>query len=276
MLKLVAKEISRNVFRKNFRVLYYHRVNDYDCPLSIKPNIFEEQIKYLKKEYRIISQSEYLKAFEGKTVPKNSVLITLDDGYKDNYTFAYPILKRYSVSATIFLTTDFIDNKMWLWQDMLRYILNVTPFKSKSIRLGKTEHALSWKDQISLLNTRRTLYNYLKEFPINVRLEHIKSMARILEVNLPQLPTKQFAPLSWKNINEMKKNDIEFGAHTCTHEILSTLDKKNAYYEISQSKKRIEKKIDSEILTFAYPNGQARDMTEETKKILKNCKCLCI
>ena len=59
----------------------------------------------------------------------------------------------------------------------------------------------------SNLNLNQENYYIVKEFPINVRLEHIKSMARILEVNLPQLPTKQFAPLSWKNINEMKKND---------------------------------------------------------------------
>ena len=67
------------------------------------------------------------------------------------------------------------------------------------------------------------------------------------------------------------KNNIEFGSHTCTHEILSKLKNEDAHYELLQSKKKIEEELKSEVNAFAYPNGQDEDFTEETKILLKKC-----
>jgi len=265
------KSVSKLIFRNKLRVLYYHRINNFNYPLSIDPSIFEKQIRYLTSEYNIITQTEYLRILENRTRIKNGLLITFDDGYKDNYTYAYPILTKYSVPATIFLTTDFIDGKMWMWQDIFRYIINNTPNRRKLIKFGSLEFTLDTEDEAERLNARRTFYAYFKDFPYKKRIEKLKTLATILDVNVPKRPPEKFAPLSWDDIRDMSKHNIEFGAHTCSHEIMSKITSGDGLYEALQSKNRIETELQSGIFTFAYPNGQTDDLSKETRSLLKKC-----
>lgn len=91
--------------------LNYHKIDDMEISLSVTPADFDAQMKYLKDNgYNIIDIADLYAALAGeKTLPKNPVLITFDDGYADNYTAAYPILKKYGFKATIFVITDFVD-----------------------------------------------------------------------------------------------------------------------------------------------------------------------
>ena len=103
-------------------VLNYHKVDEQKIALSISPQEFEEQIKYLAKEgYNTITPSEMMNALEyGTPLPEKPIMITFDDGYLDNYTNAYPILKKYGFTATIFLVTGFIGNdpRFMNWEEI--------------------------------------------------------------------------------------------------------------------------------------------------------------
>ncbi len=104
-------------------VLNYHMVNPMVISLAIDPTDFEWQMKYLVDHgYHTISTDELYDFMEGKgTLPDRPVLITFDDGYVDNYTNAYPILKKYNLKATIFIVTGFVSSrKGYLTWDQLR------------------------------------------------------------------------------------------------------------------------------------------------------------
>lgn len=91
-------------------VLNYHQVEPKDGnPLTLWPEQFEAQMEYLAAEgYTTITIDEMMDALEnGTSLPEKSVIITFDDGYADNYEYAYPILKKYGFKATIFLIYDF-------------------------------------------------------------------------------------------------------------------------------------------------------------------------
>jgi len=83
-------------------------------------NNFKNQIKFLNNHFPFSYPDEF---FNGNDTKATSVLITFDDGYLDNYTYAYPVLKKYAIPATIFLATDFISQKAWLWSNKLEFIL---------------------------------------------------------------------------------------------------------------------------------------------------------
>ena len=105
-------------------ILTYHRF-DTDCstPLCQHVSAFENQMKYLKENgYHVISPRELLAFLEYKQrLPKKSVLITMDDGYRSVYTYAYPILKKYGFTATLFIYTDFVGvSKMAVTWDQLK------------------------------------------------------------------------------------------------------------------------------------------------------------
>lgn len=118
-------------------VLNYHKVDEQKIALSISSQEFEEQIKYLAKEgYHTITPSEMMNALEyGTPLPEKPIMITFDDGYLDNYTNAYPILKKYGFTATIFLVTGFIGNdpRFMNWEEIKEMRANGFVFGSHTV-----------------------------------------------------------------------------------------------------------------------------------------------
>ena len=95
----------------NFRILVYHSFTRHqnDIKFRLDEAIFEKHIKYLKENYHICSLENIIKSIrDGKKIQNNCICITIDDGYLDNYEIAYPILKKYNVPATIFITSRYI------------------------------------------------------------------------------------------------------------------------------------------------------------------------
>jgi len=103
-------------------VLNYHKIDEMNISLSVYPKDFDEQMAYLKEEgYTTINPAQMIDNLEnGAPLPEKPVIITFDDGYLDNYTNAYPILKKYGFTATIFVITDFIssDPRFMTWDQV--------------------------------------------------------------------------------------------------------------------------------------------------------------
>ena len=92
-------------------ILVYHRfADDCDGPLCLSARIFDQQMRYLKENgYRVVACSELLSFLEYRhALPEKAVVITIDDGYRSAYNIAYPILKKYGFTATLFIYTDFV------------------------------------------------------------------------------------------------------------------------------------------------------------------------
>ena len=99
--------IQTNVNSHIAIIMYHHIGNKKDSYLlnRINTTVFERQMKYIQNTYNIISFKELINAFVEKiSLPRNAAIITFDDGYKNNYSEAFPILKKYNIPATIFLT----------------------------------------------------------------------------------------------------------------------------------------------------------------------------
>lgn len=108
---------------KGIPVLCYHDVNPAQSnELLLDPKKFKEQMKYLKDNGYLPLTLDELYSFlkENKPVPEKSVVITFDDGYRFNYSYAYPILKEFGFKATIFVISDFIDNDLYMTKTQLK------------------------------------------------------------------------------------------------------------------------------------------------------------
>lgn len=103
-------------------ILAYHMVSDANNRYSIDPAIFESQMRYLKEQgYTTISLLEYAKARKGKLqLPEKPIIITFDDGYRDNYTTAVPILEKYGMKGTVFMVANEIGRKGYLTLEQLK------------------------------------------------------------------------------------------------------------------------------------------------------------
>jgi hypothetical protein len=116
-------------------ILRYHSVSEahdrtelyLDHSLTVSSQVFERQMRFVTRHYTAVPLAELVDRLrQGQALPKKAVAVTFDDGYRDNYTRAFPILRRYHVPATFYLTTGCIENRQILWTAYLRYILTVT------------------------------------------------------------------------------------------------------------------------------------------------------
>jgi len=258
-------------------ILYYHRVRNYDetvdIGLSISVENFENQIRYLKKNYNIVSLDLMVEKMRNAETPsQEDIAITFDDGYKDNYDNAYPILKRYNVPATIFLTTDYVGTNKLLWWDKLIFILSrLNPEEFKNILLRNEIFPERVKymvkecvkkikmERISLLiNELKNLGNPKRGEILNYLEKNCSDRIGFNSIN------RTF--MSWDEIKEMCNNGVSFGSHTHTHLVLTEIGYEKAKEEIVKSKLIIEEAIGKKVYAFAYPDGCLND---EIKNIVK-------
>jgi len=242
-------------------IIMYHRVgpitND-DCYLPpITIDAFREEIEYLHKNYTIISIDTLISKMNSRQMPKNAVVITFDDGYKDNYTYAYPILEKYGIPATIYLATGGMDTGNLFWFDQLSYLIKNTSAKEINID-GLGRYDLTSEQSRCLV--ARHICETLKKKSENEKLALIEKMKDCCQVRIPNDIGFRYY-LTWKEIKEMEL--INFGAHTVTHPILTRMPLESAKHEIVKSKLEIEEKTGKKITSFSYPNGQIGDMNAQ-------------
>ena len=113
-----------NLNQRKVLILMYHRFSVEPHPHKISREEFESHLIYLAKHNNVVSLDDVVNAkLKGEPLPSNTTVITIDDGYADAYDIAFPLLEKYKMPATLYAITDFIDGKIWLWTDLMRYLL---------------------------------------------------------------------------------------------------------------------------------------------------------
>jgi peptidoglycan/xylan/chitin deacetylase (PgdA/CDA1 family) len=251
--------MRRKFTKTQVAILMFHRVgprsDNWSCePLSLLS--FERYISQFSKNQEIISLEtlwRYLQ--EDKSLPEKAVIITFDDGYRDNFLYAYPILNKYKVPATIFLTTGHINSDKLFWWDKVGYLLQNSKVKQFSLfELG--DYSLHSTKEISQAYFK--ISEGLKKVDEERKIFLIDKLREISGAGIPGGMAKELI-LSWEEIREMHNSGIKFGAHTVNHPILEKIPLEKAKWEISQSKKDIENILGVKVLDFAYPNGNYSD-----------------
>lgn len=281
MYILKIHELFRFLNRKKVVVIMYHGVVDEELSpfawTQIPLQKFEQQIEYISKKYHVLPLTTVVeKLINNEKLPEYSLAITFDDGLKNNYTTAFPVLKRFNLPAAIFLTTYNIGSNRLLWFDKLYLAIKET--KKTSIDLkedGLVEGAIATPDEknqtlLALTNHMKGLQRNEKDILLNKVLNKLGAgSAEVQDAN-------PFKSLDWDEIISMSQSKlISFGAHTETHNIMTRMTKEEVLQEIEISKKKIEEKLKTPCLLFAFPNGQREDFNNEIKDAVKNRGFLC-
>lgn len=241
-------------------ILMFHRVREKsDISLidskrtwEVTPEYLESAVRYLKREqYDLvpIGQVPQRLASPGK---QRFACLTFDDGYADNFTLAYPLLKKFNVPFCVYVTTSFPDKTALLTEDILSKIIckqdQVTLSHSQGI-VSATTKTLSEKNEAYGLLTSllcsldgESRRNALEEFCTR----HGENAGTIREENC----------VSWDQLKEMSSDPlVTIGAHTVNHLPLATLDRQTALREMVESKRILEEKLQIPVDHLAYPYG---------------------
>ncbi|NOY78563.1 MAG: polysaccharide deacetylase family protein [Calditrichaeota bacterium] len=250
-------------------VLNYHRLCKNEDPFfpALPVDIFQKQVEWLAENFQVLPVSELVERSRKGHPLDGTVAITFDDGYRDNYELAFPILKTLNLPATFFVTTHFIEGHI-PWFDRVHYAIHKTREAFGHLKLNGKSYDLPLRSIPERLKAISFVKSRLKKIPLPVMQSYIEEIEQRLHVDPIQTDAARF--MNWDQLREMASAGMEIGSHSLSHPIFSLLSTAQAQAEIAGSKTYLEEKLRQPIRSFCYPNGKSGDFTETTKKLIKD------
>jgi hypothetical protein len=198
-------------------------------------------------------------------VPDSAVVLTIDDGYEDFYRLAFPILRKYGVPATFYVTTDFVDGRLWFWWDTVRFMLRRTPRREMTLQVDGQARTFD----LTCDSDRQAAWSAIGTVCLTLgSAERQRSLTRLseeLDVDVPEAPPPEYRPVTWPQVQEMAASGIEIGSHTRSHPRLSLTSRADLVRELVESKVRLEAVTGLSVTSFCYPFGRPEDLNERIR-----------
>jgi peptidoglycan/xylan/chitin deacetylase (PgdA/CDA1 family) len=248
--------LSRHLASRVPRILVYHRFGDGGPSTSAEG--FERQLQYLKEHFNVIHQSRLVDALCGvERLPPNCVVITADDGYADFYDIAFPLLCRYEVPCTFYVTTNFAAGRKWLWPDKIAWLL---AGRDRFPDLEVANEVIRGGDRTAVARLWTQILVRLQKIDAEEVDANLDDVARQLGLVIPPQPAAGFEPCGWDQLAEMEASGfVEVGGHTRNHPILSRLRPAKLSDEIGGCLEDINFNLGKRPRSFCYPNGKPAD-----------------
>ena len=227
--------------------------------IAITPEEFDNHMRYIKDNYNIMRFED-----DWSNINEKTIVVTFDDGYADNFYNAVPILKKYDIPATFFISTNNIGtNSEFWWDELATMFHNINKIKfnyrEKTYNLEKMDDVRK-----ACLEVRSILINMSPE----KRREELNVLHDKMSVPI-QKSILNRSMNQWEIQQLTKFDNISIGAHTKSHTKLSQLSVDSQREEIKGSKEILEKISGQKIEMFSYPFGSDEDYTEHTVEKVK-------
>jgi peptidoglycan/xylan/chitin deacetylase (PgdA/CDA1 family) len=250
-------------------ILMYHRVYETSSDpweLCVSPCHFAEQLEVLSKNYQVISLNELVRSLREGQLPKRGVVLTFDDGYADNLWNAKPLLEKYELPATVFITSGSLDSPAEFWWDDLERILLQPRKLPKSLQLSVQGRAHDWQTTNS--DERQLAYMAIHQILQPLRsADRDQAMGDLFDWSgVDQTGRSDYRPLTTVELTQLAQSElVAIGAHTVTHPLLSVMHQADQSAEIAGSRTKLEDILGSRVDTFSYPYG---NLSAETAGIV--------
>jgi peptidoglycan/xylan/chitin deacetylase (PgdA/CDA1 family) len=264
MLRLVGVFwLFRRINRNRLIILTYHSVLPSACDIDegesrnvVDEQMFAWQMRYLARHFHCLRLEEAVDLLRrGEPLPPNPAVVTFDDGFRNNLRYALPILRRYGVPATVFVTTGHIGRGVQLlWTERVGRILRAAGISGDIARIEMTRlKSMPWRERDAAIR----------------ELEGRLVNARGAQMQTAEPNADRYMFLTWSEVQELMHGGVTIGSHTVEHPIMSSLDDERREWEVVQSKQEIERRLGAPCTLFSYPNGTADDFDECDKTNLR-------
>ena len=269
-LGLAAPAIWRFRPRNSLVILTYHRVLPRDHPdrlieqpgMYVSPETLAMHLRVLREHFEIVDLAEWIQLRrDGKPLPERACSITFDDGWQDNYEFAFPILKQADVPSTIFLVADFVGTDYQFWPNRLARLLagiDGRGFSALPLELRRLLDRLDIRSP-----SASTVFSVAQVDQVISACKAVpdETMNRILAVSAADTSGAATrgprALLDVSEIREMGRGGrIRFGSHSRRHlRLIESLSSEKLMEEVIQSREILRQLTGQEVDLFCYPNG---------------------
>ncbi len=253
-------------------IFMLHRVHDFEKDklpanenMKITPKFLENFILKLKSEgYSFISLDRLHEILQNNETVEKYAVFTLDDGYKDNYDYAYPIFKKYKIPFTIYITTSFPEKNAILWW----YEIEDLIMKHDEIILSNNAKYIC-----KTIEQKTKVFLEIRALIISLQQKNLLSQLNNLFDNYDvDWAGKCYElTMNWAQIKELSKDEmVTIASHTTHHYALRQLDDDECKSEIEEANKLIELRIGGKVEHFAYPFGGVNEVGKREFNLIKS------
>ena len=278
-VKSVPQTLVTKFFGQITPIFYLHRLSDTNPSAQTKYiEHVEWCLQYIRKnKYKPITLKQYSDSIRNQQkLPEKSVVFTLDDGFSDQCEIAEPLFSSYEIPYTCFVITDFLDNKIWPWDDQITYLIRNSNRQNLSLSTPNGSVIdLNLDGQENCDKSITLLRRSLKSQNQDLLYQWLENSYDKFEVSRPETIPEQFKPMTWSQAQSLIDKGHDIAPHTVSHRILSQLSEIEAHNEIDKSFKRVNLKLKGAQNLFAYPTGRKEDFTTREISTLKSIGAEC-
>jgi peptidoglycan/xylan/chitin deacetylase (PgdA/CDA1 family) len=214
---------------------------------GLSVEMFRAQVAFLARHFQIVPLAKIWQDDPETHAGRPRIALTFDDGLRNNFTVAYPILRALSAPATFFVCPGLIESRRWLWNHECRARLDWMAAADKrrfaeglGIEFGSDE----------------TIMRRLKSIARPERLAAESELTRLTHDFTPtEVQHQQYDVLSWDELGELDSGLIDIGGHSSHHEILTKLSQEQLEREVVECKTWLGEKLSRPVCHFCYPDG---------------------
>jgi peptidoglycan/xylan/chitin deacetylase (PgdA/CDA1 family) len=231
-------------FRRRPRILMIHGVGTLDFPASV----FRRQLSFLVSVFRIVPLQEVWRHETSEDEDSRPKLaLTFDDGLRNNFSIAYPVLQEHHVPAVFFVCPGVIESRRWLWNNECRARLCWVSIETRahfarSMGLDSTDI--------------EPIVQKLKYLPYEQRLVAQKQLRQL---SMDFTPTEQqrqrYDIMTWQELRSLDPEIVTIGGHSSNHQILTQLETEHLESEVGGCRSWLERELGRRVRHFCYPDG---------------------
>ncbi|MEX0918344.1 MAG: polysaccharide deacetylase family protein [Candidatus Paceibacterota bacterium] len=264
-------------------IIMYHRIDGVqtrnlyqgyiDAQIVIPEKDFYFQIEKITSYYSVIPLEKLVENLTNLSVlPKNPCVLTFDDGFHEMHSIVFPILKKFNITATFFVSGDHIAGTNQVrWLDLYYYLVNEISERNTSNSIIRNIHPdLQESNDVNI-----ALKQILRKLPLEEKYQLLLKIENELELQVDIQLLNKSLYLSLNQIKEMSKSGMFFGAHSMTHQVMANLDSDTALYEVRESLQKIRKITRQNNIAFAYPFGGRNSYTAEVVRMVRENGGMC-
>jgi peptidoglycan/xylan/chitin deacetylase (PgdA/CDA1 family) len=250
-MRLIWQTALSLASRGRLSILIFHRVlPERDALLPNEPSAaeFDALMQHVKARFNVLPLSEGVRRLSVAALPERALSITFDDGYADNLAIAAPILRNHGLPATVFVATGYLDNGCMFNDAVIEAVRSTRRAELNLEPCGLGRHSLD------SIGKRRAAIDYLLgEIKYLAPMQRVQSVRDVLLA--ADVPTPPGMMLSRDALRLLVDAGLDVGAHTITHPILARTPTDQAWQEIVDGKRDLERLLGRPVTLFAYPNG---------------------
>lgn len=269
--------VRRSITTPWLTVLTYHRLSQkghttVDDGVATPSAAFERQLQMLTESFDLVGVEDLRRFVRGAQLPRSPLMITFDDGYRDNHDVALPLLTKYGARAVFFVATDYVERRRLFWWDRICHVLKTSQRTVLDLRYPRPMRLLLGPDPEVRARAIAEALRVVKEhFALDLD-RYLEELGAAADVDIsPELERRMVDEhlMTWEHVRALRRAGMDVQSHTHTHRVVETLPLPVLIAEMDRSRALLESVLGEPVRAVSYPVGRAVGYSAAVRQVVR-------